>query len=428
MMFRLAQGRPRVLRTALTVSAVTVQGDIVRDEDGLQHRLTSLLGDGGEGKVFLTNTGLACKLYDSARLTEELKAKLQLMRTAQFARKGLCWPKSLASNKRGEFVGYLMDQARGKEIQKSVFIKPLLLQHFPGWDRRNLVDLTISILEIIQFLHSKNVLLGDINPRNILADNLGNVFFVDTDSYQIEDFACPVGTATFLAPELAGRQLSEVLRTLEHENFAVSTLVFMLLMPGKPPFSHAGGTDPAQNVLKRHFPYNLGEERGVNVPAGPWRYIWSNFPFYLKKQFYHIFKYGDPCPRVLDWLFLLKRYRNDLADGRISTTEIFPTRLKQLNQQQVEEKGGKWLRCVNKECRNQNGGFYGEFKHHGPDVVRLCPECRQMVWRRVRCVESGCPHEFAITLGEKFSYEKRGQEIPKRCKACREKRKQRSHY
>ena len=62
----------------------------------------------------------------------------------------------------------------------------------------------------------------------------------------------------------------------------------MLLMPGKPPYSHAGGGDPAQNVRDRHFPYGF-EKRGVAVPDGQWRFIWSHFPHYLKQKFHEVF-------------------------------------------------------------------------------------------------------------------------------------------
>lgn len=47
----------------------------------------------------------------------------------------------------------------------------------------------------------------------------------------------------------------------------------------------------------------------------------------------------------------------------------------------------------------------------------LHKECRQKVYRYVSCKQ--CGDGFAITYGEKESYENRGQELPKRCKDCR---------
>ena len=70
----------RVMAALLPVSRIPGQGDGVHDDQGRVHRLKSTLGGGGEGKVYLTETGLACKVYDRTRLTEGVKAKLSLIK------------------------------------------------------------------------------------------------------------------------------------------------------------------------------------------------------------------------------------------------------------------------------------------------------------------------------------------------------------
>lgn len=100
-------------------------------------------------------------------------------------------------NQQNEFVGYLMPRARGVEIGKSIFKKPLFEKKLPNWNRKNLAELCVSILEKIDYLHKRNIILGDINPANILVVSPKEVYFVDTDSYQIENFPCPVGTDNF---------------------------------------------------------------------------------------------------------------------------------------------------------------------------------------------------------------------------------------
>ena len=42
------------------------------------------------------------------------------------------------------------------------------------------------------YLHERNIIMGDINALNILVVSPTEVYFVDTDSYQIEEFPCPV--------------------------------------------------------------------------------------------------------------------------------------------------------------------------------------------------------------------------------------------
>ncbi len=444
--FRLCTGKPRRCNDPLEVTEMPGVGSRIVDDAGNFVTLVKQIGSGGEGLVFLTDRDLVCKIYTDRRLTIGTRDKIKLMLQKPVQYPGICWPRSSARNQKGEFVGYLMDRAEGKELQRCVFIKPLLQERFPAWTRLNLTKLAICILKRVLYLHEGNILLGDINPMNILVVDDETLFFVDTDSYQIEDFACPVGTPTFLARDLFGKDLSSVLRTFDHEHFAVATLLFMILMPGKPPYSHAGGGDPAQNVRARHFPYPLGEKKGEGVPAGPWRFMWSHLPFYLKEKFHEVFSKGA-LPTTEDWLKLMGRYFNDLSEGYVSS-EIYPTGFKQLSREQVEEKGGRWV-----ECENCGKGF-GEFRADKGDTT-LCPECRNREISK-RCVLCGndfsmrflelrklgnrppichgcrsqvymhcctqCGTSFSLTAGEVAFFSSKGLSVPKRCKACREKK------
>ncbi len=183
-------------------------------------------------------------------------------------------------------------------------------------------------------------------------------------------------------------------------------------MPGKPPYSHAGGGDPAQNVRDRHFPYGF-EKRGVAVPDGQWRFIWSHFPHYLKQKFHEVFV-ENARPSVDEWLETLELYRGHLRSEYLSL-EIFPTGFKRLTREQVDRHGGSWLTC--EKC----GAEYGEMHAPIPGKPSLCPDCRDEAFHaaafRGNCIDCGNP--FEITSREADYYKKKGLSLPKRCKACR---------
>jgi DNA-binding helix-hairpin-helix protein with protein kinase domain len=163
----------------------------------------------------------------------------------------------------GRFVGILMDRAEGVDLQRALFVKPLLEKTFPHWTRRNLVDLALDVVQKVRELHRRNVLLGDLNPRNILADPQGRAWFVDLDSCQVGGYPCPVGTPTFTPPEIQGRDFKTFLRTPEQEQFALATLIFMILLPGKPPYSHR-----AAPLRRRTSAWGTSPTRwGRNAPA-----------------------------------------------------------------------------------------------------------------------------------------------------------------
>jgi len=346
------------------VSVVPSEGDRVSDSSGRTIRLVKELGRGGEGTVFATDQGTACKIYAAGKLRRYQVDKIRLMASRTIDHPGICWPQSLVSNTKGEAVGYTMRKGTGIELKRGVFIKPLMKQRFPLWNRLHLVRLTRSILDAIAYLHDLNVVLGDINARNILVVSDQEVYFVDCDSYQVEGYPCPVGMPPFLAPELHGVHLPSTLRNMESERFAVATLVFMLLHPGKPPYSHQGGEDPSKNVRNRHFAYPLGDQHGDRVPPGAWRYMWSHLPYYMKETFHQVFSDGQRL-KLDDWIELLGRYENDLRKGYVSD-DAFPTGFKRLKRGQVEKKGGRWLAC------DACGEGFGSFGPH----ETTCRTCR----------------------------------------------------
>ncbi len=255
--------RPVNLSSAriLKVKPIPKQGDYILTEDRKEILLKEEIGKGGEGSVYLTDTGLVCKIYKKEKLTNIKKEKIELMLSNKIEYEGICWPVGKAYNKKRQFVGYLMNKAEGRELQKSVFIKPLLKKYFPHWTKRNLLELILTILDKIKYLHDRNVIIGDINPLNILVKSETEVYFVDTDSYQIEQYPCPVGTVNYTPPELQGKDYKTFLRTIENEYFALSTLMFMILFPGKPPYSRRGGSDPATNIKDTNFSYPYGQNR-----------------------------------------------------------------------------------------------------------------------------------------------------------------------
>ena len=363
------RGQARWQDDTLIDAPIPVKGDIVLNSDGSSLRLTTILATGGEGTAYETNDPqFVCKIYRRDRLKKSTIEKLELMTSRKIRHQTICWPVSVARNANGEGVGCIMPKAIGKELNRSVFIKPLFINSFPDWTRLHIVRLTSIILDAMAYLHDLNVLLGDINPGNILVKDESSVFFVDCDSYQVEEFPCPVGMPPYLAPELYGKELRSTLRTMEHEYFAVATLVFMLLHPGKPPYSHQGGGDPLENVRKRHFPYPRGSQRSQGVPDGPWRYMFSHLPRYMKDAFHDVFSDGIR-QSVAFWQVHIDRYMNDLRKGYVSD-ELYPENFKQLTPSHIERHGIHCDRC--------GKSFIPEEDEY------VCPDC----FRSTRYVQS----------------------------------------
>lgn len=312
----------------LTVSGIPSEGGVVSSSRHGRVRLLKTLSAGGEGTIFETDRGdRVCKIYHKHRLTSTTQKKIELMLSRQIVKEGICWPVDLVTNEDEQFVGYLMPKAQGKPMQHTMFVKPVLEKSFPTWSRIDLVNLCIAFLDKIAFLHSLNIIVGDINPLNaLITDQSNNVWIVDTDSFQIERFPCPVGTVNYTAPEIQGINYAEFMRTREHELFAIATMLFMILHPGKPPYAQQGGGDPVENIRKQNFAYPYGKDISGKAPEGPWQNIWANLPWKIKEAFWNTFKNNQRI-EVGEWKKLLKLYRAEILKGWHSN-EIFPTTFK----------------------------------------------------------------------------------------------------
>lgn len=89
-------------------------------------KFTKEIGRGGEGVVYETDRrdGQVCKVLHQSRRSKSTIEKLKLMIELQVEHPAICWPIELVEGG-GETIGYLMPRASGKELQRTIFIRPL---------------------------------------------------------------------------------------------------------------------------------------------------------------------------------------------------------------------------------------------------------------------------------------------------------------
>ena len=418
--------------------------------------LKEMIGEGGEGKVYtfesdqMSGDDYVIKIYRPEKLTASRRKKVELLARMPHDRKGICLPVHVVTDEAGCFRGYLMQRAKGTELSE-IFSDPI--GFIPQeWKKFDMVRLTIRILENIVFLHDNQILVGDINPHNILVENPRRVWFVDCDSYQAGGIPCGVGHDEYTAPEIMGKDFSGFLRTEQNEAFAVATLVFQMMVVGMLPYSHKGGGDNVDNILGGDFVYPfMGRSSNGRMPDGPAKYEWSNLAFYLKEAFFETFSQGGRHNRygerlhAEDWLDLMHRYPGWLkikrmGDSRSETDVIFPAGSK------VVEDGGDYAAC---RCcgrlfykRQLTEGFCRQCLDEGEEYQCQEPGCHEIlvytnlekyVWKKPRdrfcSIHAAipketrtcrcCGREFTLTKGQYYGFLDRKLKLPKTCPACR---------
>ncbi len=350
-------------------------------------RLGEKLGEGGEGSVYSISDTAVVKIFDASNITTHRRAKIELLVSRDLTAEGICFPQAVANNTHGEFVGYAMPRASGREFSKALFSPRRFKAEFPTWTKSDLVEVAIGFLEKVAYLHSLNIILGDINPKNLQVDANKQIWIIDADSWQIEGFPCPVGTEMFSAPEVIGLRYPDFLRTLEHENFAIATMAFMILITGQFPYARSGSDGDIVRLIKDgNFAFQYKEYSNQDQPAGNWKYMWSHIEPTVKGLFWNTFhregsRYRDR-PTDAEWLEAFRNYRRWLRGPENfdpMSSDVYPTRFKAM------ARTTPIYDCA--ECGKSMVGIYnGETGKYA--TPKLCNECRA---RLPRCNDCGKP-------------------------------------
>lgn len=422
-------------------ASIPSAGETLPTSGGDRVTLIDRLGAGGEGTVYLTDKGDIAKIYHREKLSKLRSEKLEIMVTSGLCEEGICWPTSILFSKERRPIGYCMPRAKGFPIQPTLFQRHLLSNRFPTWTRRELVVCAQSILEKISVLHRNNILIGDINPLNITVASENEVYLIDTDSYQIDGYPCPVGTVNFTAPEIQGKKYSTYLRTQGHENFAIATLLFMILLPGKTPYSHQGGEDIITNIKKGLFPYPLKDMRSGKVPPGAWQYMWSHLPFKTKQAFFNCFT-GKERLNCEQWRDVIGSYHHALSSGFLDpegeSEKIYPSRPKIVSEhaqkqfglspvsRQTAENDRSGKTCTCEDCGSPfvfTDWQQKKFAEMGFDPPRRCPICQEKnKYEKSQGTNANCGRcgtTFFVSLkDQRHNAEKSRPRIPALCRDC----------
>lgn len=376
------------------------------------------LGSGKEGEVFLVNEmpEKVVKIYKPTGKQKTIATtykKLVSIISKELKYPGICFPEDIITDENNSFLGYIMDKAYGKPLAVTA-VGPTNKKY----DKRNLIRWCQKILKKINYLHDHNMIMGDLNVNNILLNREEEiVYFVDVDSYQVDNYLCPTFTDNFLAPYLTKEGIAKNKRTMRDDNYAVSVLMFYLLMQGYFPYAQSN-TDKEYLQLKIEgaFPYPYGENSQKNAPSGEARYIWSFFTKSLKKEFWNTFskdgKYFNKKNYITPerWIELLNGYSSTLSNkGSLNhydemSLDIHPKRLKfsvkeeygapcPICHQRLPRKDYTKGFCLNCARTTQMPGYSGDCKICGrtikftiydayvekkPRPSGLCPTCLRL--------------------------------------------------
>ena len=238
---------------------------LTRVSNGKSVSLGNQIASSGEGEVWETNErGYLAKIYHSPTRDRIEKLKVMLANPPADPMKSqnhvsIAFPQDLLKNQSGAIVGFLMPAIGQSRELTTVYNPSLRRRKAPGFNWYYLHATALNTAWIIQSIHEKGYILGDIKPQNILVNDRALVAVIDTDSFQVHDsqtgkvYRCTVGSEGFTPVELLGKDFSTTDQTEIHDRFRLAVLIHYLLF-GYHPFSGqwvGSGDSPEQNELIR---------------------------------------------------------------------------------------------------------------------------------------------------------------------------------
>lgn len=235
---------------------------------------------GGEGDVHETYNKLLFKRFKAKYLTYQNFKKLSRMLEITMTNEQIIWPKDIVYYE-GVFVGYVMD-----EVSDAMSMDDLRDIGFGPYTPIDRIQIALTFMRNVHYLHQKNILVGDMKFDNILVKSPTEVYIIDSGSFQVDDYPCVVFNYEFSDQEYSEKDLKETLRDVDAEYYPINKIIFEALVMKSPYYSPDAIEIGAQE--DRKFTYSIDlKDSPENMP----RHLkfWYSLPSEMRVYFHQYF-------------------------------------------------------------------------------------------------------------------------------------------
>ena len=299
--------------------------------DGKTVRIEEILGDGGQGEVYLVDQGgqkLAFKIYKD-EVSSDFRYNLKNNIRKGSPSSNFLWPKEFIEFNDGD-CGYLMD-LRGKEYASFV---SYLTGKTKFKSKRVMLNWCIELVQSFKELHERGYSYQDLNDGSFfLNPENGKILICDNDNVTADKRSLGVlGKMRYMAPEIVrgdkdrftgDRQMPDV----HSDRFSLAIILFLALCLGNP-FEgerlkkYVIVDEKAEfEMFGRDPVYIYNEADTSNRPIHGYHTAvlrrYPGLPVYIKAAFHKTFVDGladreNARVTELEWIRLLCRYRDEL--------------------------------------------------------------------------------------------------------------------
>ncbi|MCK8463615.1 topoisomerase DNA-binding C4 zinc finger domain-containing protein [Aliiroseovarius sp. S1339] len=301
--------------------------------------VAELIGKGGEGEVYAIKgrSGQAVKIYN-AGLRSKREDKVRAMVGEGLAIKTdlVAYPGEIVTDNQGNFLGFVMRLVSGYRPLHELYSPKSRQRYFPKADYRFIVHTALNVARAVGKVHQTGCVIGDLNHSGVLVAQDATVALIDADSFQFrlngKSYPCVVGVPEFTPPELHGKNLASVERTIEHDNFGLAVAIFHLLFMGRHPYAgRYSGPDISMGdaIAQNRFAFSLTRQSATRTTPPPGALTLDLFPDAAVTAFEQAFGLNAGVrPSALDWVGALTKLERSLNHCSRVKTHYFPSNAK----------------------------------------------------------------------------------------------------
>ncbi len=232
------------------------------------------------------------------------------------------WPSSLAKDQNNTPIGFFMPSLPPDSNKIHAILSPAARQRSGlNFSIRDRLLIGANLATAVANVHSSiDRAIGDVNESNIYVTTEGFIRIIDTDSFQIQGFRCPVGKPEYTPPELQGKNFSQVDRTANHDAFGLAVLIYLILGEGLHPYV-ASTTPNASGAMEERIK-NYQYPISVDPHSSPanltitdrYRKLRNSLPPKIYHAFAQAFNNSnDPRPTARQWEDLLREAAKEIT-------------------------------------------------------------------------------------------------------------------
>jgi len=293
------------------------------------------IGRGGEGTVYAIKgrSGRAVKIYNTdLRAVREEKVRAMVSEGLAIKTELVAYPGEVATDLSGNFLGFVMRLVSGYRPLHELYSPKSRQQYFPNADYRFTVRAALNVARAVGKVHQTGCVIGDLNHSGMLVAQDATVALIDADSFQFrlngKFYPCVVGVPEFTPPELQGKNLASIRRTIEHDNFGLAVAIFHLLFMGRHPYAGLyNGPDISMGdaIAQNRFAFSQARQAMTQTAPPPGALTLDIFIDTIARKFENAFGLNPSArPGALDWIQALNTLEVALCRCSQVKTHYYP--------------------------------------------------------------------------------------------------------